>query len=276
MSGVLGIVAQVTGVAGAVSSALGLGQTDVTLGGFTFSGATFAVPGMMRWGVQQRTARYVLPGGTVTIDAMGADWPPISWRGIFDGPGATDQAKALATLAKAGQPLTLTWLDRTFLVVIRQFTADDTTQGWVPYQISCEVVADFDQIAGPPAPPSLGQQVTADINDALGFNVVDAAGQAASALSTVSQLAGVAGAFTRGSGAFMQLASATAIAGGVVGSAIPLAEGALDGLGTVANGAAATTNWLTTAATQTGNLAQAMACDASVGRVEANLAQASA
>jgi hypothetical protein len=271
MSAALSIVSQAAGVAGTVGDLLGLNTTNVTLGGFTFSGDLIEIPDKMRWGVKQHTARHCLPGGTVIIDAMGADWPPIAWRGIFDGPGATARAKSLATLCRAGAPLTLTWLDRIFLVVISSFTADDTTTGWVPYQITCEVAADADQFAGPPAPPSLGQQILSDINDALGFNVVDAAGQAAAVLAKVSAAASLAGAFTGGSSAFTTLAGAAATAGGVIGGAISLAEIALNGLGTVVSGASAATSWLTTAAAQAGNLAQATAASASIGRIQANL-----
>lgn len=269
----LSTTATIAGIGGAVADLLDLGGSSVTLGGFVFS--DMEMPDGMPWGVRQRLNRHFLPGGTIKVDAMGDDWQPIAWKGIFQGPGSVARARSLAMLAKAAQPLTLTWLDQTFLVVIRDFSAKDQTAAWVPYRITCEVLADASQIAGPPAAAGLGNQILSDISAALGFNVVDAAGQAATVLGKVQQAADLAGAVT-GSAALTNMAGLTAAASGVVGSAIPLAEGALNGLGTVANGAASAANWLTGATTASGNLANATAASGYVGRIGRNLTAAGA
>ena len=271
MSGALGIAAQVGGIGGAIGSALGLGRVDVTLGGFVFSGATFAVPGQMKWGASQVVVRHRLPGGTVIVDAMGPDWPPISWSGSFDGPGASDQAKALSALTKAGALLTLTWQDRIFLVVIRQLTVTDKLPSWVPYQITCDVVADADQIAGPPAPPSLLQQITADINAVLA--VVAAV---APIIAAVQTAIGVVNALTSGTAANAAAVAAVAAFRAEQAASQAQDEAAVISLGAGAPGPRGAMAWLTIGTAQAGNLAQLAAIRGFAGRVAANLAQASA
>jgi hypothetical protein len=270
MSGFLGAAATGVGIAGTVGSLLGLGQTDVTLGGFTFSGATIAVPGEMRWGTNQRLTRHILPGGTVQINAMGVDWPPIAWKGIFDGPGAGDQAKALSTLAAGGATLTLTWMDRIFLIVIREFQCSDVTAGWVEYSITCDVLADADQIAGPPAPPSLLQQVTADINAAVA--VVN---QVTPYITAVQTAMMVAGSFTQGTAANAALVDAIQAFQASQQDEQTTTETGIAGLGTGTAGANGAINWLTYGETLAADLAQTMAATGVIGRAIANLQQAS-
>lgn len=270
--GVVSGLATGVGVAGAIGNLLGLGQTDVTLGGFLFSGATIAVPAEMRWGTQQRVVRHVLPGGTVKINVMGVDWPPISFRGVFDGPTAGDRAKALSRLTAAGKPLTLTWMDRIFLVVISRFRATDTTDGWVAYDIHCEVLADADQIAGPPAPPSLLQQIKADINAAMGL-----VGQIGTVVSAVQMAMLVAGSFTLGTAPNAALVASIAAFQASQQEVQASAESGLSSLGGQgAGGASGAVNWLTYGATLAGNLAQAMTASGNIGRAITNLQQASA
>jgi len=263
------VVATVAGIGGTVSDLLG-GGTTVTLGGFVFK--DIQVPATMRWGVRQRIVRQRLPGGVIVANMNGPDWPPIAWRGILEGPQAVRQAQQLYTMTKAGQPLQLSWMSQVFIVAIESFVADDTTTGWVPYKISCQVLADASQINGPPAPPSLAQQILGNVNAAVGFDVVDAAGQAASVLSQVQVAAGVVGALVPGTQAFTTLSSAAGIASGVVAGAIPLAETAVNGLDTVVSGATAAMTWLGRAVSGTGNLAQATAANGYLGAAQSNMA----
>lgn len=270
---ILSTVATIGGIGGALSEILGTDQTNVTLGEITFSG--IALPGAMRWGGRQRLSRQQAPGGAVLVTDLGTTWEPIAWQGTFEGPGAAKQAQQVYAAMKTGKPLVLAWLDQQWLVVIRQFAADDTTTGWVPYRITCEVLADASAFAGPAGPPSLGERIIGDINNALGFNVVDAANQAASLLGKVQQAANLAGAITKGGSAFTGVASAAGLAAGAVGGAVTLAETGINGLSGVVSGAAKAVSWVDGAATQAGNLANAVAANGFIGRVTANLSHAS-
>ena len=96
----------------------------------------------MPFGGGQQIAEHKLPGGKRIIDVMGRDDAPIEWSGLFTGPEATDRAKVLDGYRIAGKPLTLSWWEFNYTVVVTQFTA--TFERWyhVPYRIVCEVVSD--------------------------------------------------------------------------------------------------------------------------------------
>ncbi len=270
---ILSTVASIGGIGGAVSEILGTDQTNVTLGDISLSG--IALPAAMKWGGRQRLNRQQAPGGSVLVTDLGTEWQPIGWNGTFEGPDAPRQAQQVYAAMKASKPLVLAWLDQQWLVVIREFSADDTTTGWVPYRIACEVLADASTFAGPAAPPSLGEQIIGDINSALGFDVVDAANQAMTLLGKVQQAATLAGALTKGGGAFTSLASAAGIAAGAVGGAVTLAETGINGLSGAVSGAGKAVSWVHGAAAQTGNLAQSVAASGFVGRINSNLSSAS-
>jgi hypothetical protein len=267
------LVSVVAGLAGAVSEILGLGGGDVTLGGETFN--DLAVPPKMTWGGWQRLVRHVAPGGAVVISSLGPDWRPIRWSGILEGPNATSRAKQLYAMMLAAQAVPLAWLDQLWVVLIQEFSADDATIGWVPYQITCAVSADPSQIIGPDD-PTLLDQVQADVSSALGFDVVDSTGSAMPAMVTVQQQIVGPNALIFGSGAFTTLEVAVGAAQAAVGSAITQAESGLNALGSsVVSGPAAGLTWMNNAATQCGNLANAVAANGLMGRIATNLSNAS-
>lgn len=269
----LAVAATAAGVAGAVSEILGADQPSMTLGPVTFTG--LELPAHMEWGGRLLGGSQRAPDGRIVANTLGVHCLDPHWHGIFEGPTASARAKTLYALMRAAQPLPLSWLDQTWVVLIREFAAADITGGFVRYRIRCEVIADPSQIDGPPAPPSLADQITSDISSALGFNVVDAAGDAMTALGTVQQAAGLAGALTNGSAAFTSLASAAGLAAGAVEGATMLAEAGLTALPGVVSGASAAVSWVGGAATQIGNLANAVAAQGFIGRTVANLTHAS-
>lgn len=175
----------------------------------------------------------------------------------------------------AARAVPLVWLDQLWMVVIQEFSADDTTIGWVPYRIACAVSADPSQIVGLDD-PTLWDQVQADIDDALGFDVVDSTGSAMPAMTTVQQQVIVPDALTFGSGAFATLTAAVGVTEAAVGSAVAQAEFSLNALGgSAVSGPAAGLVWMSSAATQSGNLANAVAANGLVGRIATNLANTS-
>jgi hypothetical protein len=268
-----GLVSAAVGIAGAVSEILGLGGGEVTLGSVTFS--DLALPPNMTWGGQQRLVRHVAPGGVVVISSLGPDWKPICWGGVIEGPDASARAKQLYAMMLAAQAIPLAWLDQLWVVVIQEFFADDATTGWVPYRIRCAVSADPSQIAGP-GDPTLLDQVQGDISAALAFDVVDNAGAAMPAMTAVQQQAAMPNALTFGSAAFTRLTANVGTAQAAIGNAISETESGLNELGgSEVSGPAEGLTWMNAAATQTGDLANAVAANGLMGRIATNLANAS-
>lgn len=268
-----GLLSTAVGIAGAVSEILGLGGEDVTLGDMTFG--ALALPPKMTWGGQQRLVRHVAPGGVVVISSLGPNWQPLRWSGILEGPDASRRAKQLYAMMLAAQAIPLAWLDQLWIVVIEEFSADDTTIGWTPYRITCAVSADPSQIAGSDD-PTLSDQVQGDISDALGFDLASVGSTAMSVLTTVQQQATAPNALTFGSAGFVGLLQAVGAAQNVLSGAISLAESGLSGLGGIGvSGTPSGLNWVNSAATQAGNLANAVAANGLIGRIATNLANAS-
>jgi hypothetical protein len=116
-------------------------MTDVLLLG-SVSFQNFELPGHIGFGGTQRLAVHVLPGGARVIDAMGRDDAEIAWRGTFSGPDAADRARLLDAMRVSGAVQSLAWDAFCYLVVISSFEANYERASWVPYRISCTVVAD--------------------------------------------------------------------------------------------------------------------------------------
>jgi len=118
---------------------------ELLLGPVSFQG--FELPGRIDFGGEQRLAVHVLPGGARVIDALGRDDADISWEGYFSGGDAADRARLLDAMRATGSVLPLAWDAFCYLVVIRSFDAAYVKTNWVPYRISCTVVADQAQAA---------------------------------------------------------------------------------------------------------------------------------
>lgn len=156
---------------GAVSQDFGAGSSSVTLGDIVFTQTE--VPPQITWSGVQRLVRHVAPGGVVVVDALGIDYPPINWSGIFEGPGSSDRAQHLHALMQMGQEVTLSWLDQSYQVVVKEADFDHRTVGWIPYRVTCEVINRSD--AGPPpVGASLDEQVGNDVAAAMDTGITDA------------------------------------------------------------------------------------------------------
>lgn len=147
MSGALGSVARVAGIAGAVNSVIGLVRTNVYLGDVTFFG--IQVPEQITWGGAQRTVRHVMPGGAVVMSQLGIDYPQISWSGVFEGAAASTFARRLYLMMAGADLQQLSWLDKSYTVAVSRFEASDERENWVRYQITLDIL--YDNLFGPPA-----------------------------------------------------------------------------------------------------------------------------
>jgi hypothetical protein len=191
MSGALGTVARVAGVAGSVNSILGLVQTNVYLGDVTFFG--IQVPEQIAWGGSQRTVRHVMPGGGVVMSLLGIDYPQLTWSGIFEGASAGTFSRRLYLMMVGGDLQQLSWLDKSYTVVVSRFEASDERENWVRYQITLDIL--YDNLFGPPAGRGgrvrgLLGSVLADLKSALALADVaqDVIGRMQAAAGLVSAL----------------------------------------------------------------------------------------
>lgn len=116
-------------------------DTTLNLGNFQFQG--LEIPAQISGlAPLQSLAIHKFVGGDRTIDALGQDFPPITWSGLFFGTNAIARLNQLKALAAAGLPQTLLWHSFNYLVLIKDVGADERRQYEIPYHITCEVVSD--------------------------------------------------------------------------------------------------------------------------------------
>ena len=162
----------------------------LTLGGILFDG--FEVPDSIRTGGEQALVVHKLPGGTRTVDAMGADNSDIPWSGRFRGARAESRARVLEGYRKSGRVLLLRWSTYRYKVVVQSFHCDYQQPFEIPYTISCLVVAD----ESAPAlfgVPGLDELIGSDLGHALGLSQSLGVAQIASAVTTAQQAVTAAG-----------------------------------------------------------------------------------
>jgi hypothetical protein len=150
-------------------------DTTVRLGDFEFS--RFEVPEKIPFGGDQRLIVHELVGGVRVIDAMGPTPMPLEWSGVFTGQSGLDRARYVDGLRKTGKPLTLSWDEFLFSVVIRTFQCEFKSFYRVPYRIVCEVVEDKTTPVTDIASPGIDTLVKDDL--ATANALASAAGNAA-------------------------------------------------------------------------------------------------
>jgi hypothetical protein len=128
----------------------GAGQFPVALGSVTLQG--FEVPDSAPWGGEQALTIHKLIGGTRVIDAMGVDDRAISIKGIFLSPDADQRALAVDVLRKSGQPVSFSWSNHVYLVVIKSFQPEYQRPDRVPYALTLEILEDSTQPAAAGVP----------------------------------------------------------------------------------------------------------------------------
>lgn len=163
----------------------------------------FETPERLTFGGRQRLAAHALPDGTRIVDALGRDEAPLRWHGVFSGPDAPVRARALDLLRAQGGAWPLSWDAFSYLVVIERLRLMFERPNWVPYEISCCVIAD-ESAALVAAVVDVAAAVASDLTmaTALGFD----AGSAQAVLSAAMP-GDVAGAIAA-TGAMAQAAAA--------------------------------------------------------------------
>lgn len=118
-----------------------MASVALVLGSVTFQ--SFEVPARITGiGGEQGIVVHQLLGGARVIDALGRDDHPISWSGAFRGANAQARADAIDQIRVAGQAVNLTWADRSYSVIVKEFTVSWERTYQQPYSITCIVVQD--------------------------------------------------------------------------------------------------------------------------------------
>ena len=114
----------------------------IALGPVVFGG--FEVPERVSLGGKQLLAVHRLVGGGRVVDAMGADDADVRWSGILTGPDAPERLRVLEGLRRGGEAIGLAWSGYRYTVVVRALEARVMGPNWVPYRITCAVLAEGD------------------------------------------------------------------------------------------------------------------------------------
>ena len=120
--------------------------TDIplVLGPVVFEG--FELPAHIPVGGRQRLAVHRLADGSRVVDVLGPDESDIAWAGVLSGPLAAIRAQTIDALRLAGTSLDLSFGAWFAPVVVSSFSVDANLSGWVPYRISCTVLAEPPEI----------------------------------------------------------------------------------------------------------------------------------
>ena len=200
-------------------------MTTLRLGGVAFR--RFEIPEAINFGGKQALVTHKLPGGERVIDAMGRDDDDITWSGRFRGNTAVSRARAVDRLRIAGTPVTLTWGDFRYTVLVESFKADFRRAYEIDYTVACVVLkgatASFFDPLGLSSLLNIDLGAITALSDTLNLPAVTAA------VNSVQSTLNEAGAFTAlAAPVAAGLTSALGGAQGAVGSAIA----ALDGIPT--------------------------------------------
>ena len=243
----------------------------LTLGGVVFQG--FEVPDTIRTGGEQALVVHKLPGGSRTVDAMGADDADIPWAGRFRGAQAESRARILEGYRKSGQQLLLRWSTYRYRVVVQSFRCDYQQPFEIPYTISCLVVTD----ESAPALfgiPGLDEIVGSDIGNALGLSQSLGVAQIASAVNAAQQTIATAGTLRSApTSTLLQISGALASATQATGAAITSASASAASATPVTAGGdpAAMAAGLTTQANAFGQLNQLYQLSGTLTRMNRNV-----
>lgn len=136
-------------------------MTTLTLGGVIFG--RYEIPERIPFGGEQRMNVHRLIGGKKVLDALGADPVNPEWSGFFIGPDAQARARQIKVLMDAGAPLSLTWSEQSYTVLIRSFRCEFELASRLPYSLAVEVITDNVAPGGATASADTTAQVNADI-----------------------------------------------------------------------------------------------------------------
>lgn len=208
----------------------------VQLGSVTLQ--DFEVPASITLSSRHVIKEHRLPGGLVQIQRLGRFWSPITWSGTILSAGAVGRSLLFQEMSRTSDEQILSWLGRSFAVVVENFTVHDQKQNLVRYTISCRVVRDNAASRSSPA-KSLAGSLTDDLSNALGITLPSSTDILSGLSQVQSTLTTVAGVLPFGGAAFNQALGALSSAQGVVTAGAAVADGQIGLLQGVAGAAGA-------------------------------------
>lgn len=119
-------------------------------------------PQSISWGGRQMFAQSDLVGGGRTIDALGESHDPLTWNGILFGVNASQRAKYLDNLRRAGQAVEISWDDYLYSALLVEFKPMYMQSWHVRYSITFVVIEDLTQRATSAVQESLVQLLNND------------------------------------------------------------------------------------------------------------------
>lgn len=125
----------------------------------------FEIPQFVHFGGRHRTVFHTLSTGERLVERLGPDEDSIQFRGIFSGRSAEERVRAVDSLRVTGDIIWLTWGSFRRRVLIKSFRADFENSGWIPYQITCLVIANPIGTFAPQA--SIASLLSSDLANAL-------------------------------------------------------------------------------------------------------------
>ncbi len=246
----------------------------LTLGGIIFQ--DFEVPDVIPIGGDHTLVVHKLPGGSRTVDAMGADHRDIAWSGRFRSGNAEARARILDGYRIGGQPFLLRWSTYRYQVVVQSFKADYQQPFEIPYSISCVVVADES------APvltgiPGIDELIGSDLGNALGLSNSLGVAAIGTALTTAQQAISTVNTLKNApASSLSQITSTLGAAEQAVGATITSTSGAVSAAAPVTAGGnpAAMASSLSSQASGFGQLSQLYQLSSTLTRMSKNLTAA--
>ncbi len=144
-----------------------MADTTLKLGDFTFQ--DFEIPASISLGGEQTLVVHKLPGGTRVVQSMGRDDAPIGWAGSIYSKDALARMRQLDLMRTKGEPLNLSFMGLSYLVVIKSFLPKIERAYRVQYTIEVMVVVDKTQSQQSGAATSLDSAIRKDAKALTGL-----------------------------------------------------------------------------------------------------------
>jgi hypothetical protein len=159
-------------------------------------------PDEIEFELEQSMAVHQLIGGSRTIQPLGPNPKDVTWTGHLWADNVKPRLADLKAMEVAALPVQLTYLDQSYMVVVKSFRPKYFHQFYASYTITVTVQSDTSGQYQNTAPPSTGQQVNgvtaaaqAEINAIVAEDSVGTAAILATfnALFAALEAAGLAG-----------------------------------------------------------------------------------
>lgn len=256
-----------------------MADTTLKLGDFTFQ--NFEIPASISLGGEQVLVIHRLPGGTRVVQSMGRDDAPIGWSGSMYSQDALDRMRQLDLMRTKGEPLNLTFMGLSYLVVIKSFLPRVERSYRVQYTIEVVVVVDKTQAQQQAGTTSIDSAIRSDASAAstLGGLIGDSS-LTSSLASLTTAVAGVSN-FKAATASMLNVVRNPATSAATrVAQLLNSANTVVDSvsvLGGVSAGASASASAAAfkVQADATGQMANLYSAQAALGRLTANLNQLS-